>query len=320
MNTLNRRRFIGISAAAAGAAAVGFARTEAPEPYLWRGTALGAEAELRLYHPDRSFARHLIGRVLAETERLENIFSLYRPDSQLSRLNRQGYLHRPAAELLEVLSLSHTLHRLTLGAFDPTVQALWRLYADTPQPDAATVRRALKRVDWRQVDFDPQTVRFRQQGMMLTLNGIAQGYITDRISRLLQQAGLQHALVNMGEIRSLLPHGQPPFQAAVRHPQQAGQTLLRIPLNGNRALATSGGYGTQLGGGISHLFHPKTGSGVPLYHSVSVSAGQAAVADALSTAFSVCGSETIRAALAQLGGGIEAWLMHPDGTLQHLAA
>ena len=84
---MNRRRFLTITAACASIlAAPGHA---APRLRQWHGVALGSAATIALDHPD---ADRLIGRALAEIDRLENIFSLYRADSALSRLNRDGLL------------------------------------------------------------------------------------------------------------------------------------------------------------------------------------------------------------------------------------
>nr|WP_238373611.1 hypothetical protein [Kingella kingae] len=90
-----RRRFIGITAAVSTAALLP-TRTWAQaktEPVVWQGVALGADAELRLYHPNRALAESLIQKSLAEVARLEKIFSVYQDNSQVSRLNRAGSLH-----------------------------------------------------------------------------------------------------------------------------------------------------------------------------------------------------------------------------------
>src|SRR3546814_7545077 len=125
-----RRRFIGITAAASilalapGALRLAHAAATAQpahgiEPLLWRGVALGADAELRLYHPDRAIAQRLLAHSLAEIQRLESLFSLYRDDSALAALNRQGYLDAPPADLLRLLNEGIHYSRLTDGAFDP---------------------------------------------------------------------------------------------------------------------------------------------------------------------------------------------------------
>ena len=126
---INRRRFLSITAAMGGCLALG-AAARAAEPWEWRGSALGADACLRLYHPDRSAARALIRACLAELERLEAIFSLYRDDSALCRLNRDGGLAAPPPELVEVVALARSVSARSGGLFDVTVQPLWTLYAD----------------------------------------------------------------------------------------------------------------------------------------------------------------------------------------------
>ena len=334
-NPFTRRRFIGITAAVAAVAAVPWAArsigrlnaaAEGIAPVTWRGIALGADAQMRLYHPDRRFALRLIESAVAEVARLEKIFSLYRDDSQLVRLNRSGRLSRPSADLLALLSQSREIHALTQGAFDPSIQPLWQAYANhfTQQPHSesappdAVLQRALGLVDFNQVHFDQAAVAFARPGMALSFNGIAQGYITDRITEMLREAGLTRALVDMGEIRALNTQDDAVWQAGIRNPDNEEAVLLNVPLH-NRALATSGGYGTVMdeAGRFTHLFNPKNGSSSPRYRSVSVMAPAAAAADALSTAFSVSSPAAIRRAAAQVAG-LKAWLVLPDGQVETL--
>src|SRR5262249_12903088 len=126
--------------------------------------------------------------------RLERIFALYRDDSELARLNRDGRLDDPSFDLLAVLSLGLRLSGLTSGAFDTTVQPLWDLYAGhffrspTPRPegpDPKAIERARALVDWRAVDLGTRRIALRP-GMGVTLNGIAQGYVTDRVIDILR--------------------------------------------------------------------------------------------------------------------------------------
>jgi thiamine biosynthesis lipoprotein len=90
---LNRRRFIAVSAAAAGLGLLPFStpkKSAAAHLVEWRGASLGAVATVRIHHPDRSGAQRLIRQVVGETRRLETVFSLYRQDSSLCELNRHG--------------------------------------------------------------------------------------------------------------------------------------------------------------------------------------------------------------------------------------
>ena len=140
MPPLSRRRMIRISAAAAGLALLPFGRTvqsEVAVPVTWNGTALGAAASIRIHHTSAAEAQRLIQRSLAEVRRLERIFSLYQVDSALVELNARGALAAPPAELVELLHECRRYFELTGGAFDPTVQPLWQLFAEHfSQPDA----------------------------------------------------------------------------------------------------------------------------------------------------------------------------------------
>lgn len=336
-----RRRFIGITAAASvlalvpGALRLAHAATATrpiPDisPVLWRGVALGADAELRLYHPDPRIAQRLLDQSLAEIRRLEALFSLYRDDSALATLNRQGRLDEPPADLLRLLSESTHYSRLTGGAFDPSVQPLWRLYAnhfsqpgaDPAGPAAAALRAALARVDYRAIHAEPSRILLQRPGMELTLNGIAQGYITDRITELLRAGGLDRALVDLGEIRGLDSHpgaAVPPWRVGLAQPQSPDRVHTTVDIR-NQALATSGGYGTPLdpAGRHTHLFDPRTGHAQPRYRSVSVLAATATMADALSTAFSNMSQEQTAPLVRHLG--LSAWFVQADGSVRRQSA
>ncbi len=325
---LPRRRFIRITAAAAGMVLLPLpyrgvlARETSARLKVWRGVALGADAMLQIHHPDARIAGLLIERSLAEVRRLERIFSLYREDSAISTLNRQGFLADPPIDFVQLLGRSEHFSRLTDGAFDATVQPLWRLYAThfgRPHPDPGGPSdharlAALSLVGHAGVGIDASSIRLRRVGMGLTLNGIAQGYITDRVTELLLNSGIEQALVDMGEIRALGGHPDGgPWRVGLRDPtspERIAQTL-RIR---NLAVSTSGGYGTRfdLAGRFNHIFDTSDGMTSHRYASVSVVAPRAADADALSTAFSVMPLERTQQIVRQLG--IAADFTLPDGS------
>ncbi|HUH59956.1 MAG TPA: FAD:protein FMN transferase [Candidimonas sp.] len=325
-----RRRFIGIFAAASGLAmtpltlrhafaTLGTARQGAS----WRGIALGADAELHIDHPDAAFAQKLIDKSVAEVHRLERIFSLYQDDSALSVLNRQGHLDNPPADLLRLLAESQYFGKLTDGAFDPTVQPLWRIYAehfaqpnaDPNGPDTRAIASALAVVDYTAIDVNPERIQLLRPGMALTLNGIAQGYITDKIVQQLRAAGLDRALVDMGEIHGVNTRSHAmPWRVGLADPSTPGKIVRTIEID-NQALATSAGSGTPLdaAGRHTHIFNPKTGSSQSRYRSVTVMAAHATQADALSTAFSTMGLDAIEPIVE--AGGAKAWVTRNDGSV-----
>lgn len=356
-----RRRFLQISAASSsalllagmgGLGVLGRAGKTMASPvahftHSWTGIALGADASLQIIHPDARFAQELIDRCIAEVQRLEGLFSLYRNDSALMTLNRQGYLDAPSSDFLSLLDRSTEFSRLTEGMFDITVQPVWQAYADyfsgqgsratdahlpttdnaaeqanasVPPALQAAIQEALQRVDWRQLSIDTQRVRLLQPGMAITLNGIAQGYITDRITHMLAAQGIDHALVNMGEIYGLNPASSSPgrpWQAGLEDARQPGTIARHVPLF-NQAVATSGAYGTPFTADLrhNHLIDPHHGTSSHLYHSVSVVANDATTADALSTAFTLMPETAIKALSRELGVQTYVQATHEDGVRQ----
>ncbi len=197
------------------------------------------------------------------------------------------------------MSLASTLHHATGGAFDPSVQPIWKAYyASAPLgPDAGAIRRAQSLAGWDRLTFGPQAVRLAEPGMALTLNGIAQGYITDRIAALLRREGLGNVLIDIGEVAALgkRPDGGA-WKVGITEPGGNGP-LKRIRLS-DRALATSAPLGTRLwADGPGHVIDPQIGQPAGLWDLVSVSAESAALADGLSTAFCLMGHRQIDAAL-----------------------
>jgi thiamine biosynthesis lipoprotein len=150
-------------------------------------------------------------------------------------------------------------------------------------------------------------------GMAVTLNGIAQGYVTDRVADLLRRRGLR-ALVDMGEIRALgaAPDGRP-WPVGLEDPAAPGQVAETIALD-DLAVATSGGYGTRFdaAGRFNHIFDPADGRSSWRYGAVSVVAADATTADALATAFCLLAEERI-AALAR-ACRVRVYLARSDGT------
>src|SRR5690606_21262124 len=115
---LSRRRFIGISAAAAGLPLLPFGGAAAGgRLVVWRGVALGAAASLQIHHDDRRTAERLIETALGEVRRLEALFSLYRNDSVLAELNRRGAVAAPPADFVRLLEACRRYAQLTDGRF-----------------------------------------------------------------------------------------------------------------------------------------------------------------------------------------------------------
>jgi FAD:protein FMN transferase len=327
-----RRRAIRIMAAAAGVplliAAVR-ASARKGQFHTWQGDVLGAWSELTLWHTDAAFAQRTIRKVRREIERYERIFSLYRPDSEIARLNAAGRLTAPSPELRALIDESQRMAVLSVGGFDISVQPLWRLYeahfwsrSDVQVDIAARARDVAEQlVDFRRIDVGAAAIGFTRPGMAITLNSLAQGYITDAIADLLRNEGFESAVVDLGEFRTLgrHPDGRP-WRLGIRNGKTAGGADRMVDL-ADMALAVSGGYGTTFepSGRFHHIFDPHTGASANALMAAAVIGPRATAANALSTAICVAG-ETRAPMLLAACPGTQAILMRPDGSAVTLGA
>jgi thiamine biosynthesis lipoprotein len=271
---LTRRQLL-ISAGATGVVGclgAGITSRGSKPVFRWRGSAMGGEARIVLYGVDRDTAKAAMTAAAQEIERLEMIFSLHRAGSELSRLNSKGILLAPSRDLVDVLRAAQDWRRRTEGAFDPTVQPLWQAAAKN-----ADLKAAMSTVG-NKIDVSSTQVTL-PAGAALTLNGIAQGTIADRVTEILHRYGLDDVVINAGELRlpgrTRRPIGIPSAKAVVDVAEVA------IATSEPRALIFDQSADRH------HLFDPRTGESPNYWKSLSVFAPTAEMADALSTAFAV---------------------------------
>lgn len=247
-------------------------------------------------------------RALDLIDQLEAQLTVYRPDSEISRLNDRAHAAPVPIEarLFELLRRANELHRETNGAYDVAAGALseaWGFVRGPKRvPDAETLARAVDRSGFEHVSLDPETtsVSFDRPGVVINLGSIGKGYAIDRAIELIRAwFWPTPALVHAGQ-SSCYALGSPPdnfggrWQVALHDPFGSNQQLGGFWLR-NRGLGTSGGEFQRFenaGRVYSHLLDPRAGepcASVPA--SVSVTAPSAAEADALSTAFAILGPE-----------------------------
>lgn len=300
--SISRRRAITIIAGCVALPATGLSmETPAAE---WRGTALGADARIIFRSDHTGKAEETLSAVREEIERLENIFSLYRPNSCLSALNRDGSLMYAPLEMMALTRRALWYTDITGGAFDITVQPLWELYAghfasydkSRHGPSPAKVAAARARIGPHRIELTATSIRL-EPGTKLTFNGIAQGFITDRVADLLRQSGWRNVLIQLGETRALGLH---PDGRAWRIGLPDGKTTTLKA----GALATSSAAGTRFGSDIRHhhLFDPSSGRSAASHAAVTVAAPRATDADALSTAIFVLPAKAHAGVLAMVPG------------------
>jgi len=214
--------------------------------------------------------------------------------------------------------------RATDGLMDVTFLPLGRLWDFGKEPFVLPARdevtQALELVDCTAIEIDTQanTLRLPTEGMAMGLGAIAKGYAVDRASALLTEAGFTDHLVNGGGdvlARGAKPGG--PWVVGIRHPREDHGALMgRMPLH-DGALVTSGDYERYVevdGRRYHHILDPRTGWPASGVTAVSVMAGSAERADALSTALLAAGREEATKLLQRFE--VEALLVYEDGSYE----
>lgn len=274
-----------------------------------REYVMGTVVDIRVYDaPDRARAQAAVAAALSEIRALDRLLAVQRPDSDVSRVNREAASApvRVDARVLAVLQASLVASELTDGAFDvtvfPAVQA-WGFFAGHPSRPPAGVRPTI--AGWRTLALDPRTttVAFRSADAGVDLGGIGKGYALDRARELLRTHGVRSAWLDLGsEIATVgLPPDGPRWRVGIRHPRRP-EALLGMVEIGEGAVSTSGDEVQYVADGsqrLGHIFDPRTGDPASALVSATVIGPSATMADALSTAAVVLGAERARAVLAR---------------------
>ena len=272
---ITRRHMLNITAAAGGISLLGFSlygKSADVHVAKWQGIALGGKASMQVVHPDPAKAEAMIQSAVLELKRLEKIFSLYEANSSLVRLNEQGVLNMPPAELVMLLKTARQISIASDGLFDVSVQPLWDHYSKSLTNIEVPI------IGQQHIAISRQKITLKK-GQKITLNGIAQGAITDHLMALFMEHGFNDLLLETGEI-SAIGHSQNdrPWRVAL------GEVDGPVIALENAAVATSVAVPIRPDSSLSHFFNPHTGLSENHFNRVSVVAPNATYADGLSTA------------------------------------
>ena len=266
--------------------------------------AMACDWEVLLPRNVPDFAAEVAVEAMGLLERLENCWSIYRPHSELSRLNSQASVcgYEISADVVELLSAGLEAYQWTHGAFDITSGTLTDAWGFSRQkarkPDAAEIAEAMQGVGSCYIQLDPshRQITFLKSGLKVNPGGIGKGLALERIAQWLIDSGLENFLIHggkssiraYGDRRSGAGKGWP---IALRNPANPEQVLGKIHLS-NQAIGTSG-HANQFfhyqGIRYGHVIDPRTGYPVQGVESVTVIAPNATIADALATGLYVLG-------------------------------
>ena len=254
--------------------------------------AMGTMFDIAVYHPARAQAERAIEAALTEIVRLDQVLSHYNADSGLSRLVRssRGRIVTVDPALYDVLDKALEMSRRSGGSFDVTIGPLVRIWeaaqASGRVPSAEAIAEAKRCVGYEKVQLvAPDRVQLDSNCLSIDFGGIGKGYAVERALRILEGAGIAHAVINAGQ-SSIAAIGHPADRAG--WPVMAGpdgSAVSEIELR-NSSLSTSRQARVPLGGGergYGGIIDPARGRPVESSVMVVVRAASATEADALST-------------------------------------
>ncbi len=241
-------------------------------------TAMASVCEVRLAADNQAQAEMLAREAIAEVARIERVFSRYRPDSVISRINAAAGKAPVAvdSETAALLDYAGALFETSAGRFDISSGVLRRAwdFRQARLPDKGELDTLLKLVGWDKVRHADGYVELPLPGMELDFGGFGKEYAADRAAALLSAAGVRHGYVNLGGDLNVIgpqPDGKP-WLIGIQDPRDDAQTIASIPVSSG-GLATSGDYERFLeidGQRYCHILDPRSGYPVRYWRSVSV--------------------------------------------------
>ncbi|MDC6364907.1 FAD:protein FMN transferase [Flagellimonas amphidinii] len=273
---------------------------------------MGCSFELGIVSEDKSKAIHFLNEGVAEIERIENLLSEFRPESQISQINQHAGENsiQVDEEVFLLLQRCSKISAISKGYFDISVGPLKRLYnfknEEFTPPDKIQIAKTLKNIGHHKIQLNDgaKTVKLKQKGMKISLAAIGKGYAADVVCKKWKENDVIGGYVDAsGDLTGFgKDESGSSWKVGIANPDNSNESLFYVPLN-NASVATSGDYEQHFmyqGKKYSHNIDPKTGRPVHGVKSVSVFSPSAELSDALATAVYTMGIEKGIAFIDQL--------------------
>lgn len=304
----------------------GFERARTDEGWFAREEAImGTAVRVELWSDTRVAGENAITVVMREMHRIEREMSPFKPESELSRVNRNAAERAVpiSEELFGLIARAIEFSTLSGGAFDITFSGVGQLYdyRRGVRPSDAEIERARAAVGYRHLVLDhaARTIRYVRPGVRIDLGGFAKGYAVDRGAALLADCGIEHAIVTAGGDSHVLGDRRGrPWTIGIRDPRRADQVVALLPLE-NTAISTSGDYERYFerdGERCHHIIDPATGKSPADVHSVTILASSGLVSEALSKTLFVLGLDQGMRLIETLQG-VDAVVVDAAGKLHY---
>lgn len=299
---VTRRDFLKIVAvSAAGGFALKYGLTKPVTEQIVSETRMlvGTIININVVGADSQRSADAINACFKRIAALESVLSRFQPNSQVSILNRSGFVKEAHPALISLIRQSHQLSELTGGAFDVTVKPLLDLYqaAKDSLPTAQQVEEARALVNYQNIVISGKELALEQAGMSITLDGIAKGFIVDEGIATFKEFGFENVMVEAGgDLMGLGNNGlDSPWKIGLQPPRAEMSAMLHTFNIQNQAIATSGDYMQSFTSDFlhHHIIDPRSGYSPRDLASVSIIASTAALADGLATAAMVLGKSAL---------------------------
>jgi FAD:protein FMN transferase len=279
--------------------------------------SMGTVYEIAVYddHPERASAA--IDKAFAEIARLDAMLSNYRPESELSRLNRDGHFHtvKVPPELYHVIEESVNYSKLSGGKFDITVAPLvdmWKAALRGEHVASVAEQQKLRAcVGYERIELiPPDKVEFRSSCMRIDVGSIGKGYAVDRAVEVLRANGIENALVDAGQ-SSIYGMGAPPGQRAWEiHLCDPSKRVDPTVMLSENSVSTSEQTPASLLGNetAGHIIDPENGKPLETKYALSIVAKTGTASDALSTTLLLVGPEKGKPMVKKMADAAAIWV------------
>jgi FAD:protein FMN transferase len=257
---------------------------------------MGTTVETTARSSDVNLCKKALLASYEEMQRIENLLSCEKDNSEISAINRASGLHpvKVSYETLEMLKRSKAYCKKYYGLFDVTIGPLSDLWGFSEDkeivlPKDKTIKRLKKLVNYKDmiINENDTTVFLKKKGMSIDLGGIAKGYAIDRGSAVLKNMGITNFILNAGGdiYVSGTRDKETLWKLGIKHPRNTNDLIGEFNLK-DYAVATSGDYERfKIINGVRyhHILDPRTGYSGRLSESSTILAPSAEEADATAT-------------------------------------
>ena len=278
---------------------------------------MGTVYEIAAYDESPERASKAIDKAFAEIVRLDSVLSNYKPESDLSRLNRNGHFHaeKVPPDLYRVIEESVKYSKVSGGKFDITVAPLVDMWKAALRGDRAPTQEEQEKlracVGYEKIELiPPDMVEFHSPCMRIDVGSIGKGYAVDRAVEILRANGIENALVDAGQ-SSIYGMGAPPGQSAwevhLRDPSNRVDPM--VMLNENSVSTSEQTPPSLLGNETAgHIIDPENGKPLETKYALSIVAKTGTASDALSTTLLLVGPDKGKPIVKEISDAAAIWI------------